>query len=96
MLHVVGILRRPRESPRYDAMRRATNKKIFEEVLKLKSEWIKKRDGNVSFLDLDGPLRDDTVYASDGVHLNERGVERMGGRLREWIRARSTYTITLD
>ena len=86
---VVGVIRRPREGDRYERMRRATNRRIQEEVLKLKIEWLREKKGNVSFIDLDGILREGMDFSADGVHLNETGNERMGRRLREWVKARS-------
>ncbi|MPC73048.1 hypothetical protein E2C01_067365 [Portunus trituberculatus] len=85
---VVGVMRRPREEERYERLRRRTNAKI-QEVLKLKLDWLKKT-GNVSFIDLDPVLREGMDFLPDGVHLNETGNKRMCGRLREWVRARST------
>ena len=86
---VVGVIRRPREGDRYERIRRATNRKIQEEVLKLKIEWLREKKGNVSFIDLDGVLREGMDFSADGVHLNESGNERMCRRLREWVKARS-------
>ena len=86
---VVGVIRRPREDDRYERIRRATNMKMQEEVLKLKIEWMKEKKGNVSFIDLDGILREDRDFSPDGVHLNDAGNERMGRRLREWVKVRS-------
>ena len=86
---VVGVIRRPREGDRYERIRRETNRKIQEEVLKMKIEWLKEKKGNVSFIDLDGILREDKDFSRDGVHLNDSGNERMGRRLLEWVKARS-------
>ena len=86
---VVGVLRRPREGLQYERLRRTTNARLCMEVLKIKREWMTEKKGNVSFLDFDGLLKEDRLYASDGVHLNAAGNEKMGGRLREWVRARS-------
>ena len=90
---VVGVIRRPREGERYDRLRRRTNAKIQEEVLKLKLDWLRKKMGNVSFIDLDPVLREGMDFLPDGVHLNEAGNKRMCGRLREWVRARSTMCV---
>ena len=86
---VVGVLRRPREDVEYERLRRATNRRIFEEVTRTKVQWMREKSGNVSFLDLDRTLDDDSLYARDGVHLNAEGNARMGRRLREWVKARS-------
>ena len=86
---VVGVMRRPREGDRYERLRRRTNARLQEEVLKLKMDWLKNKKGNVSFIDLDATLREGKDFALDGVHLNEGGNERMCRQLREWMRARS-------
>ena len=90
---VVGVLRRPREDVTYERLRRATNRRIFEEVTRMKVEWLKEKSGNVSFLDLDRTLDDDRLYARDGVHLNAAGNARLGRRLREWVKARSVCCV---
>lgn len=90
---VVGVLRRPREDVTYERMRRATNKRIFEEVTRMKVKWMKEKSGNVSFLDLDRTLDDDRLFARDGVHLTVDGNARMGRRLREWVKARSVCCV---
>ena len=61
----------------------------------MKTEWLTNKKGNVSFLDMDSVLREDRFFARDGVHLNDAGNERMGRRLREWVRARSLCTVNL-
>lgn len=90
---VVGVLKRPREGQRYERLRRQTNAKLHEEVLKLKVEWLKEKKGNVSFLDLDGVLREGMDFNVDGVHLNQLGCERMARKLRGWIYARSVKCV---
>ena len=85
---VVGVLRRPCEGRQYDWMRKRTNRKLQEELMKLKMEWLRQKKGNVSFIDMDGVLHDG-LFAADGVHLIDVGTERMGRRLCEWVRARS-------
>ena len=90
---VVGVLRRPREDVTYERLRRATNRRIFEEVTRMKVEWMREKSGNVSFLDLDRTLDDDRLFARDGVHLNTDGNARMGRRLREWVKARSVSCV---
>ncbi|XP_050707839.1 uncharacterized protein LOC126993057 [Eriocheir sinensis] len=86
---VVGIMRRPKAGPDYEKMRRTTNRKIQEEVMKLKMEWLQEKKGDVSFIDLDKALEKDAVFAADGVHLNEEGTRRMGQRLCEWVKMKS-------
>ena len=65
------------------------NTQIQEEVLKMKLDWLKEKNGNVSFIDLDPILREGMDFRPDGVHLNDVGNARMCRRLREWMRARS-------
>lgn len=86
---VVGVLRRPREGQQYELLRTATNKRLHKKITDIKVEWLREKKGNISFLDLDVTLKEDRFFAADGVHLNDAGNTRMGGRLREWIRARS-------
>ena len=86
---VVGVMRRPREGHQYEWIRKTTNRKLQEELIKLKIEWLREKKGNISFLDLDGVLDEDRFFARDGVHLNDAGNERFGRRLCEWVRARS-------
>ncbi|KAG0724256.1 hypothetical protein GWK47_040956 [Chionoecetes opilio] len=84
---VVGIMRRPRENAGYEEMRRDTNKRLQEEVVKMKAECSKDPgDYGVSFIDLDGALPQE-VFEGDKVHLNWEGEKRMCGRMLEWIRA---------
>ena len=89
---VIGVMRRPREGIRYERLRKTTNEKMCLEVMKMKTEWMAKKNGNVSFIDMDVVLGEDRVYARDGVHLNATGNERMGKRLCEWVRARSLHS----
>lgn len=41
-------------------------------------EWLIKKNGSMSFIDLDGILKKDRFFTRDGVHLNATGTERMG------------------
>lgn len=52
----------------------------------MKRKWLGEMKGNVSFIDLGRTLGEDRFYARDGVHLNDIGNARMGGRLREWMK----------
>lgn len=69
-----------------------TNEKICLEVMKMKMEGMTKKNGKVRFIDLDGVLKEDRLYARDGVHLNATRTDKMGRRLREWVRARSLHS----
>ena len=84
---VIGVIKRPREGEEYERMRKKTNKKMFEKLQQLKIQRLQEKKGNVSFLDFDAVL-EERMY-SDGVHLNSEGYDRVGRRLREWVRARS-------
>ncbi|KAG0713017.1 hypothetical protein GWK47_000167 [Chionoecetes opilio] len=44
---VVSVLRPTREGTQYKRLRKATNKRIFEEVLKLEMEWLNEKKGNI-------------------------------------------------
>ena len=91
---VVGIMRRPCEGERYETIRKRTNVRLHEELLKVKVEWMKERKGNVSFLDLDGVLREGMDFAADRVHLNRSGLAGVGKRLREWRNARLVQCVS--
>lgn len=67
---VVGVIRWLREWDRYERLRRRTNTRIQEEVLRLKLDWLKTKKGNVSFINLDATLREGMDLMLDGVHLN--------------------------
>ena len=86
---VVGVMQRPREGPFYERLRRTTNRRIQEELLRMKIDWMKEKKGKLSFIDMDGVVDRFSLYAEDGVHLNNAGTARMGRRLCEWVRARS-------
>ena len=90
---VVGVLKRPREDPQYEWLRRSTNRKLQEELMKLKIEWKKEKKGDVSFIDMDHVLRENRCFSRDGVHLSDEGDARMGRRLCEWVRAKSMRAI---
>lgn len=93
---VVGVMRRPREGPQYEQVRKRTNRRIQEELMKMKCTWLKEKKGNVSFIDTDRELKDDRLFAVDGVHLNDAGNEKLGRRLCEWVRARSWCPMTSE
>ena len=82
---VVGIMPRPKESKRYETMRNRVNKMIQEQVCALKLTLLKKREGDVSYLDIDSVLTKE-MYAKDGVHLNAEGDIQFGRRLLQWVK----------
>ena len=89
---VVGVLGRPRESRGYEELRRETNRRLQQEVVKMKIECTKREgDLGVSFLDLDDALPPG-VYGRDGVHLNREGDRRMCKRFLEWVMATERLT----
>ena len=92
---VIGVLPRPREDRAYEKLRKATNRKLYQELLKMKIEWVKEKKGNVSFLDVGRDLKP-VMYARDGVHLNTGGQVVMGRLLREWVKARTTSWVDVD
>ncbi|KAG0721946.1 hypothetical protein GWK47_045404 [Chionoecetes opilio] len=76
-------MRRPRENAGYEEMRRDTNKRLQEEVVRMKAECSKDPgDYGVSFIDLDGALPQE-VFEGDKVHLNWEGKEADVGRMLE-------------
>ncbi|MPD01539.1 hypothetical protein E2C01_097071 [Portunus trituberculatus] len=80
---------RPREGPFYEHLRRSTNRRLQEELLKMKIEWMKEKKGKLNFIDMDSVVDQFSLNEKDGVHLNDAGTARMGRRLCEWMRARS-------
>ena len=89
---VVGILKRPRESPQYERIRKDTNTKLSEELMKMKVEWLSEKKGNISFINMD-PLLKNADFCEDGVHLNDGGNERLARRLIQWVHARSLQCV---
>ena len=70
-------------------MRTETNKKVQEEVLKMKMECKDAGDYGISFLDMDSALPQE-AFSRDGVHVNREGVKVMSGRMLEWMCATET------
>jgi hypothetical protein len=70
---VVGILRRPREDGIYEQMRKEVNEKVFQRLVKMKVEYMRKHEERVSYLDPD--CMKEHMYRIDGVHLNNEGAE---------------------
>ena len=66
---VVGIMRRPRESLGSERMRKEANKKVHEEMARIKVDLLKEKDIGVSFLDLDRKLNG-TMFDRNLAHLN--------------------------
>ncbi|KAG0724644.1 hypothetical protein GWK47_040155 [Chionoecetes opilio] len=72
---VVGVMRRPRENAGYEEIRCDTNKRLQEEVVRIKAECSKDPgDYGVSFIDLDGALPQEVF--GEKVHLNWEGERR--------------------
>ena len=86
---VIGVMRRSREDNSYEDVRKQTNKKIQEELIKMKIEWMKEKKGNINFIDLDSVLGNNRFYERDGVHFSDEGNARMGRRFVEWVQAGS-------
>lgn len=83
---VVGVMRRPRESVRYEMARRRINKRVQNELGQLKARLMKEKDTGVSFIDTDQEL-DGRKFARDLVHLSGEGNKLLGARLSEWLKA---------
>jgi len=82
---VVGILRRPREDGTYDRMRKEVNEKVFQRLMRMKVEYMRKREKRVSYIDPD--CMKEHMYKMDGVHLNNEGAEVFGRKVRRWVLA---------
>ena len=82
---VLGVLPRPKESKRYEGMRVNVNRRLQTEICAMKASLFRKREGDVSFLDMDSILPKE-VFARDGVHLNAEGDACLGWRLLQWIK----------
>ena len=52
----MGIMRRPKESLGYERMRKEVNRKVHEELARMKVDLMKEKDIGVSFVDLDKEL----------------------------------------
>ena len=59
---VKGVLQRPREDNHYEEVRRQTNTKIQEKLIKKKIEWMKEKKGNVSFINKYSLLGNDVFF----------------------------------
>ena len=91
---VVGVIRRPREGIEYERIRQKVNKRICEEVVKMKLQCLTYKNGNLSYIDPDSTVGEGRFFSRDGVHLNAFGKKKLGGRLYEWVKARSVYFAT--
>lgn len=47
---VVGNIKTPRENPQCEELRKTTKRKIHEELTKLRLEWAREKQGDVSFI----------------------------------------------
>lgn len=84
-LAVVGVMKRPRESKKYESMRMEVNQRVQVAMMKLKLEqWNDRENMGVSFIDPDHVLSEGH-YSIDGVHLNEEGDRRLSQRLIQWF-----------
>ena len=81
----VSVLRQPKESKAYEAIRIATNLSIQSKLCMMKAKFVQQRAGDVSFLGLDRVLTSST-FVRDGIHLNAEGDARLGGRVLAWIK----------
>ena len=81
---VVGVLPRPRENQRYEEMRVTANRLIQADLCLLKAQAFKRKEGDLSFLNMDSALTPN-MFAQDGVHLNAEGDSRFDKRVLSWI-----------
>ena len=82
---VLGILPRPREGREFERRRIYTNRRLKEEIIKIRQMTEEKNISPASFLDLDRVLSID-MFAEDGVHLNPAGTSRVGKEIVSVIR----------
>lgn len=55
-----------------------------------------KNEGDVSYIDPNLVLQRDRMFAGDGVHLNERGMDVLGKRVKEWVISSSVEYVRVD
>ena len=82
---VVGIFPRPQENHQYEIMRVAANRQIQADLCKLKAQLVRKKEDDLSFLDMDSILTPN-MYARVVVHLNAKGDSRLGRCVLSWIK----------
>ena len=82
----MGIMRKPKESLGYERLRKEVNRKVHEELARMKVDLMKEKDIGVSFLNSDKELNG-TMFSQDLVHLNIVGSRNLGDRLTEWVKA---------
>ena len=58
---VLGIIPRPQEKAHYERQRQATNRRREQELCSSKQKLVRKKDGGVSFIDMDAIY----TYSSD-------------------------------
>jgi lysophospholipase L1-like esterase len=58
---------------------------VFQRLVKMKVEYMRKREKRVSYIDPD--CMKEHMYRVDGVHLNNEGAEVFGQKVRHWVQA---------
>ena len=81
----MSIFQRPKETQRYEVMRKEANKKLQMKICELKAELLHVKGGDLSFMDMDAVVSADS-FARDGVHLNANGDARVGKRILQWMK----------
>ena len=66
-------------------MRKEVNEKVFQRLMRMKVEYMRKREKRVSYIDPD--CMKEHMYKMDGVHLNNEGAEVFGRKVRRWVLA---------
>ena len=83
---VLSILARPKEGREYERQRRYINRRLKEEIMKIRKEYENRdEDAPVSFLDLEWVIKLD-MFSRDGVHLNFFGTQKVGREIISIVR----------
>jgi lysophospholipase L1-like esterase len=78
-------------------MRSEVNRKVHEGLIVMKIAAMKdKNEGDVSYIDPNLVLASDSMFARDGVHLNERGVDVLGKIVKEWVISSCVEYVRVD
>ncbi|KAF2344023.1 SGNH hydrolase-type esterase domain [Trinorchestia longiramus] len=83
---VTSLLRRPACNEEYEQLRKEVNRDLYEKILAMKAESIRKHEVCSCFLDMDDLIRAG-CFLEDGVHLSQEGETKLSQRFIRWIRA---------
>ena len=88
---VVSVLPRPgmEKDNQYEKMRKNINKKLHVAIMEMNLKArVDPGNNGVSFMDMDPVITPD-MYVHDGVHLNERGTEKLAQHIIRWLNGSS-------